>query len=41
MLIGPILLLLVVPALQRVFLGKDDDAPIGATPAGSEDLTGS
>jgi hypothetical protein len=39
MLIGPILLLLVVPALQRVFLGKDD-APIGATPAGSEDLTG-
>jgi cobalt-zinc-cadmium resistance protein CzcA len=26
MLIGPILLLLVVPALQRVFLGKDEDA---------------
>jgi cobalt-zinc-cadmium resistance protein CzcA len=26
MLIGPILLLLVVPALQRVFLGKDDAA---------------
>ncbi len=27
MLIGPLLLLLVVPALQRVFLGKDDTTP--------------
>jgi hypothetical protein len=25
MLIGPIMLLVVVPALQLVFLGKDDD----------------
>jgi cobalt-zinc-cadmium resistance protein CzcA len=42
MLIGPILLLLVVPALQRVFLGKDDDNTTGLTslPAGPEDLTG-
>jgi heavy metal efflux system protein len=27
MLIGPVLLLLVVPALQMMFLGKDDDTP--------------
>jgi cobalt-zinc-cadmium resistance protein CzcA len=33
MLIGPLLLLLVVPALQMVFLGKDDDA---AEPAPAE-----
>jgi cobalt-zinc-cadmium resistance protein CzcA len=39
MLIGPVLLLLVVPALQRVFLGKDDE-PSGEPPAGHEDLTG-
>jgi cobalt-zinc-cadmium resistance protein CzcA len=30
MLIGPVLLLLVVPALQIVFLGKDDDVPDAA-----------
>ena len=41
MLIGPILLLLVVPALQRVFLGKDDDTGTATkTLAGPEDLTG-
>jgi cobalt-zinc-cadmium resistance protein CzcA len=41
MLIGPILLLLVVPALQRVFLGKDDAAAIDATQAGQQDIAGS
>jgi heavy metal efflux system protein len=41
MLIGPVLLLLVVPALQRMFLGKDDDAAGGEILAGPEDLTGS
>jgi cobalt-zinc-cadmium resistance protein CzcA len=41
MLIGPILLLLVVPALQRVFLGKDDDTGTATeTLAGPEDLAG-
>jgi heavy metal efflux system protein len=41
MLIGPILLLLVVPALQRVFLGKDDDTGTATeTITGPEDLTG-
>jgi heavy metal efflux system protein len=41
MLIGPILLLLVVPALQRVFLGKDDDRSTETLAgAGPEDLTG-
>jgi cobalt-zinc-cadmium resistance protein CzcA len=40
MLIGPILLLLVVPALQRMFLGKDDIGPVEKMPAGPEDLTG-
>jgi cobalt-zinc-cadmium resistance protein CzcA len=39
MLIGPILLLLVVPALQRVFLGKDDKNP-PLDPAAADDLTG-
>jgi cobalt-zinc-cadmium resistance protein CzcA len=33
MLIGPILLLLVVPALQMVFLGKDDDDAPTETPS--------
>jgi cobalt-zinc-cadmium resistance protein CzcA len=36
MLIGPVLLLLVVPALQMVFLGKDDDVP----PETSDDSEG-
>jgi cobalt-zinc-cadmium resistance protein CzcA len=40
MLIGPILLLLVVPALQRVFLGKDKSDPIDPESVGPEDLTG-
>ncbi len=41
MLIGPILLLLVVPALQRVFLGKDDDTPpLQPLLSGPEDPTG-
>ena len=40
MLIGPILLLLVVPALQRVFLGKDDDDPTETLPEGPGHLTG-
>lgn len=41
MLIGPILLLLVVPALQRVFLGKEDKSTTAATepPGGPDDLT--
>jgi cobalt-zinc-cadmium resistance protein CzcA len=39
MLIGPITLLLVVPALQRVFLGKDDKNPL-QTPEAADDLTG-
>jgi cobalt-zinc-cadmium resistance protein CzcA len=40
MLIGPVLLLLVVPALQRVFLGKDDGAPTESVPVAPEDLSG-
>jgi cobalt-zinc-cadmium resistance protein CzcA len=40
MLIGPILLLLVVPALQMVFLGKDDDGPAEEPPADAAAVAG-
>jgi cobalt-zinc-cadmium resistance protein CzcA len=42
MLIGPILLLLVVPALQRVFLGRDEaNTAMETVAVGPEDMSGS
>jgi len=38
MLIGPIMLLVVVPALRMMFLGGDDHAPTPEAPAEGETL---